>query len=125
MPRTRKHILVDFDGTLATSPPRGHDPGFTGEPVWPIVLRVRRWLAQGRQIKIISARASQVSDTYPAEDRESAIAAVRAWTLEHLGEELDVVNEKTHDTYCLLDNIAVSVEEDTGKTCDLNGSMPE
>jgi hypothetical protein len=109
-------IGVDFDRTLCT---RQHDGGpELGEPIQPMVDRVKRWLAEGRRVKIFTAR---VSGFYkPGIDGDQARAGAQYnlivdWCEKHLGWTLEVTCIK--DSYCkeIWDDIAVAVEENTGQ----------
>ena len=52
----RGHILVDLDGTLAIY--NGYvGPTHIGEPVPKMLERVKSWLADGKTVKIFTARA--------------------------------------------------------------------
>lgn len=109
-------IGVDFDRTLAT---REHDGGpELGTPIKPMVDRVKAWIAAGVKVRIFTARVSGYfsngidGDRYRAEDQHRLISA---WCKEHLGCVLPVTCIK--DSYCkeLWDDIAVAVEENTGR----------
>jgi len=47
-------IGVDLDGTLAVH--MGVWDGSIGPPIYPMVDRVRRWIKEGREVRIITAR---------------------------------------------------------------------
>jgi hypothetical protein len=101
---SREWIGVDLDGTLAeyhgfTSPTQ------IGKPIAAMVERVRRWLREGKTVKIFTARANQ----------KSSIKAVKAWCREHLGEALPVTNVKDRWMMKLWDDRCEPVERNTGK----------
>lgn len=96
-------IGVDFDGTLVTYD-EWRGVGVFGDPIQLMVNRVKKWLAEGRRVKILTARALD------GEDR----AAVRAWTLEFLGVELEVTAQKDYMMIELWDDRAIQVEPNTG-----------
>ncbi len=51
------HIALDFDKTLATHESEwGIDK--IGEPIWPMVEKVREWLAKGYLVTIFTARVA-------------------------------------------------------------------
>lgn len=110
-------IGVDFDRTLAT---REHDGGpEMGEPVQPMVDRVTKWLKEGRRVKIFTARVSGYhqpvgvdGDMMRAEEQATRI---HDWCIEHFGQPLEITCIK--DSYCkeIWDDIAVAVEENTGR----------
>ena len=92
-------IGVDFDGTLA------HYEGFKGDdhvgaPVEPMVRRVRKWLREGKDVRLFTARKPN--------------PALRRWMLEHLGEVLPVTSTKDHKCQAMYDDRAVQVKRNTG-----------
>ena len=99
----REYIAVDFDGTLATT---AGDPDILGEPIAPMVARVKRWLKQGKCVKILTARAAH---------SESDIKAIKKWCKEHLGRQLPVTCKKDKWMKALYDDKAVAVQKNTGK----------
>jgi hypothetical protein len=101
-------IGVDFDGTLAEY--HGWVPGL-GAPVAAMVERVKAWRAEGREVRIMTARASVPDDR----QRAAQVALIEAWCVEHLGEVLPVTNEKDLAMLELWDDRAVTVEENTGR----------
>jgi hypothetical protein len=109
-------IAVDLDGTLA------YYDGWRGEehigaPILPMVQRVRRWLTEGRDVRIFTARVGP-----PAPDRvlnsEEKIEAMRRriedWCEEHLGKRLPVTNEKDYAMDELWDDRCVQVLKNVG-----------
>lgn len=95
-------IGVDFDGTLATyPPPKGQK---LGNPISPMVTRVKTWLKQGRNIRILTARAAS-----PA-----ALPYINEWCLAHLGVVLPITDKKDYDMIELWDDRAIAVECNTG-----------
>ena len=93
-------VGVDFDGTLAQS---GHDSGpeDVGLPIEPMVRRVRKWIRDGRDVRLLTARKPSPT--------------LRRWMREHLGAILPITNKKDHDMQFLVDDRAVHAERDTGK----------
>jgi hypothetical protein len=99
---------VDFDGTLATNVAGG---GLAlGEPIQRMVERVRHWLENGEVVKIVTARAT-IPDGEPGGRTD-----VEAWCLTHLGQVLEVTNEKDFSMLELWDDRAVQVISNTGQT---------
>lgn len=91
-------IGVDLDGTLA------HYGGWSapdhiGEPVMPMVERVREWLNAGIEVRIFTARAWRA-------DPED-ITAIQDWTEKHVGHRLAVTCEKDYGMIELWDSRAV------------------
>lgn len=106
------YIGVDLDGTLA-SYDRYRGATHIGPPVPKMLKRVLHWLHTGQPVVIVTARADPADPSSP-----EAIAAIRAWCLEHLGQELPVTNQKTKDMVELWDDRAVQVVPNTGVRVD-------
>jgi hypothetical protein len=96
-------IGVDFDGTLAHYDHfRGED--HVGDPVEPMVRRVRKWIREGRDVRLFTARKPS--------------PALRRWMRDHLGAVLPITNVKDRHMQMLLDDRAVQVERNTGVVRD-------
>jgi len=132
-------IGVDFDGTLALYDQwRGAD--HCGEPVGAMLFRVKKWIADGHEVRIFTARISpldtcvkpyervQMSDAEssaaarsmgidPArfDDAVRAVTAIRMWCLHHIGQMLPITNVKDYAMIELWDDRAVQVEANTGE----------
>ncbi len=100
-------IGVDLDGTLAVYD-EWEGVGIIGEPVKVMQDRVLAWLAEGKDVRIMTARVS--GDQVAMEE-----AAVKKWCQEHLGRELPVTCCKDYLMGELYDDRAVTVEKNTGK----------
>ena len=95
-------IGVDLDNTLANGQHwKGHE--HVGEPIKPMVDRVKRWLAAGKDVRIFTARDAK---SYPA---------IRKWCMKHLGKTLKITNQKDKYMTELYDDRAVGVETNTGR----------
>lgn len=99
-------IGVDLDKTLAK-----HQTGADeiGPPIPRMVNRVRRWLDEGEDVRIVTARAHREKP-----DRWEQIARVSDWSRKHLGTALHVTSEKDPAMIELWDDRTVPVEENTG-----------
>lgn len=95
-------IGVDLDGTLAYWDDT-QSTSHIGEPIPAMMNRVRKWLREGREVKIFTARAA---------DPEQ-VALVRRWLTKH-ALPLEVTNRKDWRMVQLWDDRAVSVEMNTG-----------
>lgn len=113
-------IAVDFDGTLAKYEAFG-DGSVLGEPIPLMLERVKKWLAEGRDVRIFTARVGRSGltnpngtvDNYPfAEWQEDLIAA---WCLTYIGKTLPITATKDLEMLELWDDRAVQVELNTGK----------
>lgn len=107
-------IGVDLDGTLA------HyedwvDATNIGEPIWPMVNRVKEWLAEGKEVRIFTARVCIIDN---ATDRVVAeiVAAISEWCIEHIGQTLPVTCVKDYGMVELWDDRAVQLVTNTGLT---------
>ena len=113
-------IAVDFDGTLATYGTwLGAD--HMGEPIGPMVDRVKRWLAEGREVRIFTARVGTSGRPNGAgQSDDEAFAAqqrlqIQAWCRQHIGRELQVTATKDFGMVELWDDRAVQVRMNTGE----------
>src|ERR1700754_2061917 len=94
-------IGVDLDGTLAEYT-GWQGIMHIGEPVPVMAERVMRWLAEGRRVKIFTARLAG------DRDRVEVRQAIDAWCIEHFGQTLEVTNVKDFGMYELWDDRAVT-----------------
>lgn len=101
----RGWIGVDLDGTLA------HYDGWKGiehigDPVPAMFERVKQWLAEGKTVKIFTARVCR--------DRVEVIRHIHAWCEKHGLPPLEVTNVKDFGMIELWDDRCVAVEPNTG-----------
>ena len=106
-------IGVDLDGTLAEYH-EWHGIEHVGPPIAPMVARVKRWLAEGREVRIFTARVSEPGER----QKRRVIAVVQRWCEEHIGQALPVTNVKDYGMVELWDDRAVQVEVNTGRRMD-------
>ena len=116
--RTKGWIGVDLDGTLAFY------NGFInsthiGEPIQPMVTRIRQWIADGYTVKIFTARVTQglFNRDGSQYDVEAVRTAIQDYTEKHIGHRLEVTNVKDFSMIELWDDRAVRVAENTGMPC--------
>lgn len=103
-------IAVDLDGTLADySEWKG--PEHIGAPVPLMVERVKAWRAEGKDIRIFTARVAHDEDG-------SVLAVIDRWCEEHLGERLPVTNTKDYGMVELWDDRCVQIIPNTGRRAD-------
>lgn len=110
-------IGVDLDGTLAEYDHVWRGPNHIGAPVPLMVRRVKRWLGQGEDVRIFTARV------YWRNPREFISAwrarrAIRCWCLRHIGRVLPVTCTKDYRLYKFWDDRAVQIVENTGRRAD-------
>lgn len=103
------HILVDFDRTLAVYEKR-EGPLKLGPPVPKMLNRVKKWLSEGKEVRIFTAR---IADPY--EPVEEITHLIEDWCLEHLGQKLQITCSKNHETEEIWDDLAVGIESNTGE----------
>ena len=115
-------IGVDLDGTLAEY--HGWNGG-VGKPIARMVERVKRWIADGIEVRIMTARVSNgggfseeskrdADDAFVAEQR----VLIQEWCKEHLGVVIPVTHEKDFRMVELWDDRAVQVIPNTGLRAD-------
>lgn len=100
-----KWIGVDLDGTLSESVKSLTAP--IGKPITPMLRRVEGWLSQGKEVRILTARAG-------APDQ---VTKIRKWLDRHDISECKVTNQKDLDMAALYDDKAVRVIKDSGMLC--------
>ena len=101
---------VDLDGTLARYD--GWNDGHIGDPIVPMLERVKGWLDDGKDVRIVTAR---VSSARKGLDLDEQRQLVEDWCLRHLGRILPVTAEKDMHMIVLWDDRAVTVEANTGR----------
>lgn len=107
----RGWIGVDLDGTLAEY------HGWVGEdhigaPVLDMVERVKEWRAEGRDVRVFTARVFGA--------RPGVVRVIEDWCLEHIGEALPVTCQKDYGMVELWDDRAVQIIPNTGRRADGN-----
>lgn len=112
MANQRGWIGVDLDGTLA------HYDGWQGiahigAPIPKMVVRVQQWLAEGRVVKIFTARVGDAGHS-----RDIARHYIHVWCKRHIGQELPVTATKDLAMVELWDDRAVQVQCNTGNRVD-------
>jgi hypothetical protein len=122
MPKDENFWLgVDLDGTIAEHywPHKGrYEETRIGDPIKPMVERVKSWLREGKTVKIFTARVSdrRGRDIMPIR------AAIQSWCRTHIGMVLEVTCEKNYRMTQLWDDRAVGVIQNTGEPCCANHS---
>ena len=98
-------IAVDLDGTLAKY---GRYSESIGEPIEPMINRVKRWLAKGKEVRVLTARVE------PRDIQWDQMVRVHDWVKEHIGVGLEVTDRKDHEMIELWDDRVVQVEKNEG-----------
>ena len=99
---------VDLDGTLAEHGP-SHHANVIGKPIPKMVERVKQWLAEGKDVRIFTARAN---------DGNIVHRAIAAWCIYHLGKELPITATKDSQMIESWDDRAIQVIPNTGERAD-------
>jgi hypothetical protein len=111
-------VGVDLDGTLAQY--EGWvSPTHIGEPIPLMVERVKHWLAEGKEVRIFTARVYYDTNTDKKEFLNVCIA-IQQWCKWHIGEVLPITCRKDYGMVELWDDRAVQVIPNTGKRVDGN-----
>jgi hypothetical protein len=106
-------IGVDLDGTLAEY--HGWvSPTHIGAPIPLMVNRVKRWLAEGKEVKIFTARAYS-GGRIDQDEVNAVIIAIQDWCSAHIDTVLPVTCTKDYGMVQLWDDRAVQVEPNTGE----------
>jgi len=104
---SREWVAVDLDGTLAK-----FDGNFSrwdiGEPVPAMLDRVKQWLAQGRDVRILTARVH-------GPDAEQQRRLIQDWCRKYIGRALPITNQKDPAMAELWDDRAIQVVRNTGQ----------
>lgn len=100
-------IGVDFDGTLS------HYEGWQGkgrfgEPVALMLDRVRAWIAAGKTVKIVTARAVDPEE----------VQYIKDWLDRYGLPQLEITDRKDFSMIELWDDRAIQVECNTGRRMD-------
>jgi len=102
-------IGVDLDKTLAVR--RKGDPiDVIGPPITSMVERVKKWVAEGKRVKIFTARVSSLHDDAIVQRR-----LIEVWCHLVIGTTLEVTAEKDRFMVALYDDLAHGVEANTGR----------
>jgi GGDEF domain-containing protein len=105
-------IGVDFDKTLAHYD-TFKGPEYTGAPLPEMVDRVKKALADGKNVKIFTARVAD-------DPTGRARAALEAWSQEHIGRPLPITNVKDQYMSEIWDDRARQAVPNTGRMVEGN-----
>lgn len=116
---TKGWIGVDLDGTLALYDGwQGVEN--IGEPILPMLERVKAWVANGQEVRIMTARAFRLLSSVPHEFEEGCAVdrRVHAWLEQHGLPKLKVTCHKDFNMITLWDDRCVQVIPNTGLRAD-------
>lgn len=108
------YIAVDLDGTLAQYD-GWKGPLVIGEPVPKMLERVKAWLAEGKDVRIFTARVAPESLLNSNVTLAQVRDAIRGWCEKHVGRALPVTHEKDLYMIELWDDRATQVIANTGE----------
>lgn len=103
-----KYIAVDLDKTLAVSGGKFEGATHIGKPIPAMVDRVKGWLAEGKDVRIFTARVTD-------DKGGAARKAIEEWSKKNIGEVLPITDIKDGKMEVLYDDRARQVEPNTGK----------
>lgn len=110
-------IGVDLDRTLAYYDKwRGAD--HVGEPIPLMLERVKKWLADGIEVRIVTARVSSDGTIECDEEVTQARRAIESWCMKHLGRYLYITCKKDFSMLEIWDDRAVQIIPNTGVRAD-------
>jgi hypothetical protein len=113
----RGWIGVDLDGTLAQYDGwKGAE--HVGDPIPAMLDRVKTWLAEGREVRIFTARVSHDGSPRRILEANLSRAKIVEWCSLHLGATIPVTNVKDYAMVELWDDRAVQVIPNTGQRAD-------
>lgn len=109
-------IGVDLDGTLA------HYDGWKGAdhigpPVESMLARVKQWIKDGRDVRVLTARVSHDGSAARMVEAQMAMIHIMGWCALHVGTVLPVTCTKDYAMIELWDDRAVTVLPNLGRTC--------
>ena len=107
-------IGVDLDGTLAYFD-EWRGPDHIGAPIPRMLERVKKWLAEGRDIRIFTARCIPTpTDEFGTNDLKHTREVIEAWCFKHLGRVLPITGSKDYGMIELWDDRCRQVVPNTG-----------
>jgi hypothetical protein len=112
-------IGVDLDGTLAEYGGWVNETHI-GEPIPGMAFRVRKWLAEGKDVRIFTARVYAGVPLIGDKARlsvEEIARHIQDWTEKHFGVRLPVTCTKDYGMVELWDDRAVRVKANEGEPC--------
>jgi hypothetical protein len=122
-------IGVDLDRTLAQYEPgdyHRYGSNYIGAPIAPMVERVKKWLAEGKDVRIFTARVSRPGigegshcrtvDDYVQRNKEieEFRKTLTGWLVGAIGRDLPVTCVKDYDMVVLYDDRARQVVANVG-----------
>lgn len=101
-------IGCDLDGTLAHYVSGNFCKNIIGDPIPKMLERVKKWIEEGKTVKIVTARATD----------PKSIPIIEKWLTKYGLEGLEVTNQKDVSMTELWDDCAIQVIPNTGERVD-------
>ena len=110
-------VGVDLDRTLAYFD-KSQGPEHIGPPITAMLARVKAWLAEGRDVRIFTARV--FSDGTIEGDLYRAVAtmAISEWCERWLGKRIPITCSKDYNCTEIWDDRAIQIEANMGRRVD-------
>jgi hypothetical protein len=111
-------VGFDLDKTIAVDDGDWKGPHHIGEPIWPMIVLMKRLIAEGTEVRIFTARVSGKYSMTPAVRRqaESIERSIKVWALDVVGCDIVVTCVKDWDMLYFYDDKARQVVENKGVT---------
>ena len=120
---TRGWIGVDLDGTLAEyNGWQGIE--HIGTPVPRMLARVKEWIREGKDVRILTARVAHDSTSKRILETQFAMIHIMDWIARQVGTDLPITCVKDFGMVELWDDRAIQVIANTGLRAD-GGDIPE
>ena len=114
-------IAVDLDGTLAWYDDWETNEWKIGKQIPEMVARVRRWVDEGREVRILTARAGLTTarndkdgQSATVEYQQRQVALIEAWCLHVFGMKFEVTASKDFKMIEYWDDRCIQVVPNTG-----------
>lgn len=108
-----KWFGFDLDGTLAVDTPNRLNDTIIGKPIIPIVNIAKKLIAEGKEVRLFTARAYKGNRTNA--EHEEVLYALKKWCVEYIGKEIPITCCKDHDIVHIYDDKAIAVRYNTGE----------
>ena len=120
----KKWIGVDLDGTLAVNI-KGQDAMEVGDPIMPMLRRVKQWLKDGEDVRIFTARVAPHTLAYNGFALEDVVSKIEKWCRTFVGKVLPITCIKDLLMKEMWDDRAVAVRHNDGTRVTGEDDPPE
>ncbi len=108
-------IGFDLDGTLAMNYNGIFNPKEIGSPIPSMIALLRKYIEEGKEVKIFTARVSTNGTIHSIYDAVVARHFIHKWCEKNIGRKIDVVSVKDFRMRLLYDDSVIRVKTDTGE----------